>query len=158
MQEVPSGPIKKCKVFFESKQITEIDSETIIIYFASKDGKKTDTMKNLDNKFKFLSHFEKEAKTVGETIRLVPLFLKNYVLYGCIVKENHDDLFSFVAFANCLKSVIKNYRTDGYFYIAFQSEHDDMLNTKILNVMKHTLKDIDIYVCGYTETPSNLED
>ncbi|GJQ70845.1 hypothetical protein Trydic_g768 [Trypoxylus dichotomus] len=151
----PQPKLRKCNVVNILKTLSEIESGTIMIYFGSEDGFETEEIKDLSKKFPYIRNtYRLATKTVGEYIN-TERHKDGYVFYGCIVRKKHTDPFSFVDFQKCLRGIQNRNRRDKYYYIAFQAfmeDGSDLIVSKIINLMRYAMTDVDVYVCW----PENL--
>ncbi|KAG5889537.1 hypothetical protein JTB14_036628 [Gonioctena quinquepunctata] len=127
--------------------LKDIDEYTIILYLSTEDGNVSEEMEELNQRFNFLSNFRQSPKKLGISIRTE---WKNYLLYGCIVRKTVKAPFDFESFAKCLSDINKNNNKDKFEYVALQvvyDETDDILNEKIITLLRDRLKRVDIYMC-----------
>lgn len=150
--------IRNCKVVHETYPIVDIAQETIILYLCSEDGHVTKEMEQLDNKFRFLDHFKRQNKLLGQCVRFDRT--KNYILYGCTVRKGKNDDFQFGAFEKCLREVQKKNNNDKYHYVGIQAvdSRDWSLNLKIINLLRNLMRNVEIYVCWPGELGSQIPD
>lgn len=126
-----------------------IESETALIFFGSEDGSVDNCGRNLDFKFNFLLDYKRQMKRIGDVIRLEK---KREVLYGLIVRQKQNDVFSYVNFEKCLYELRKLLKKDEFVYIgieAFCVNDDKGTMEKVISVMKGVLlaPGLELYVC-----------
>ncbi|KAJ3660383.1 hypothetical protein Zmor_004833 [Zophobas morio] len=144
----PQQRHRNCRVTHETYAIETIDTGTVILYFSSEDEHISDEMRKLDEKFHFLSDFRYAKKAKGNVI--LNTRNQNYLICGCIVKKTERDPFDFIALQKCLSAIQKENRKSKFYYYAFQAmrdETDSCINYKIINILRNSLREVEVYVC-----------
>ncbi|XP_044269461.1 uncharacterized protein LOC123014415 [Tribolium madens] len=156
-EDSPQQKHKNCKVTHETYPIKDIESGTVILYFSSEDEFITDEMRSLDEKFNFLNEFKFGRKSLGSVIFTTKT--TDYLLCGCIVRRRKNDSFDFQAFQKCLQAIQRENRKHKYYYYAFQAfeDKDSTLNQKIINLMRNSLRDIEVYVCWVGDLQKEIQ-
>lgn len=145
----PSLPPRqmKCKVTNALYPLVEIENGTAILYFGTEDGFISEDIEDLDKKFRIIIDYKSTRKQLGDIIHAH----KNndaYSLYGCIVRKTKDAPFDFMSFHKCITQIKK--KNKDYYYVAFQAfldSSDDLIVNKIVNMLRHSLIKLEIYVC-----------
>lgn len=151
---------RKCKVVNVDYPLINIESGTLIIYFGTMDGAITDEMKTLDEKFRILRDYKNNPRTLGKpVVTMTPD--KNFVLYGCIVRNKERDPFNYERFQECLSAIQRENRKLGhnaYSFVALTAVEDgeDLLLQKMLNLLRHSLNNVSIYVCWPKELQNQM--
>lgn len=139
--------ITKCYVKNVPYPLWDIETGTAIIYFGTEDAYVSDDIQKLDHKFRFIHQYKSDNRQLGSVIQS-PVCNGQYKLYGCIVKKNAKDSFNFTSFQKCVETLKKNNR-NGFDYVAFQAfkDSDNVLMSKITNMLRLYLHHVEIYVC-----------
>ncbi|XP_064211328.1 uncharacterized protein LOC661444 isoform X2 [Tribolium castaneum] len=156
-EDSPQQKHRNCKVTNETYPIKDIEAGTVILYFSSEDESITDEMRSLDEKFTFLREFKFARKSLGNVI--FNSKTSDYLLCGCIVRKHKSDPFDFEAFRRCLQSIQKENKKYKYYYYAFQAfeDQDSTINQKIINLMRNSLRDVEVYVCWVGELQKEIQ-
>lgn len=129
-------------------KLDAIEAMTLIVYFGYEDDRiLTDEMRALNSKFRIAIDYSSQRKSIGQVI--ISKNVPNYVLFGCIVRKTKNDQFSFSALQKCMYEVNSKNKELQYEYVGVSKliDDDDVLTEKVLNIMKHTLRFVHIYVC-----------
>lgn len=133
--------------------ITKIDSGTLILYFATAKGDEDLIMKQMSKKFNFLSKFQAHRpKILGDIVYSED---KNWGLCGCIVRNTSSEQISFKSLNKCIQNINKKNKSfgrDAFNYVALQwvdaqQYSDEIVNDKIIMMLRNYLRNVDIYVC-----------
>lgn len=143
--------IRKCLVKNVEKPAVQIEAETAIVYLGSEDGYVTEEIDSLSTKFRTVRRdYTTSNRKLGDVIQTWSND-NYYALYGCIVKKQRDDLFDYISFQKCINRLKTLNRKENMFYfVAFQAfvdKSDDLIITKIVNMLRYSLIGVDIYVC-----------
>lgn len=144
----------QCRLVTQNYHITEIERDTIILYFTTCKGEEDDVMCDLSKKSKFLPSFRKNPKALGDIVFFED-HVQNWGLCGCVVRETASSPLSFRSLQKCLQKVNKKndgYRDERFNYIAIQwldssSYHDELINEKSITVLTTYLRNVTVCVC-----------
>ncbi|KAF2883990.1 hypothetical protein ILUMI_22188 [Ignelater luminosus] len=141
---------KKCPVRNVEKPVVQIEPETAIVYFGSEDGYVSEEVDSLSTKFRTVKRdYTTSNRKLGDVIQTWSD--NNYALYGCIVKKQKDDLFDYISFQKCINRLrTLNSKENKFYYVAFQAfldQSDDLVISKVINLLRYSLRDVEVYVC-----------
>lgn len=134
--------MRKANIVQSEYTLTNIEPETIILYFGTEDGSISSTIRQLDKKFGVLQNY-RHLNKLGEPVRTTKGL---YEIYGCIVRKLEKDRFSFEQFELCLQKIRKV--KCNYFYIAFERAESTLFNDDLITLIKFIFHDLDIYTCA----------
>lgn len=138
-----------CKLKNETYPIEKIEDETIFLFLSPEDRFISDEMKQLNKKFEFAHAFDHFKKVLGNVFFYPTKDVRN-LLCGCIVKQHTEDPIDFVAFGTCLQKIKKENRKYELGYIAmqaFRDQADPCIMFKIINILRNTMHDVEVYIC-----------
>ncbi|KAH1005474.1 hypothetical protein HUJ04_006454 [Dendroctonus ponderosae] len=145
----------KSPLVTRNSHITEIECNTIILYFTTCKGDEDEIMRNLSEKSKYLPEFRKcKPKALGDIVYFEDNS-QEWGLCGCIVRETNSSELSFKSLYKCIQNINKKndgFRENRFNYIATQwvnssSYHDELINEKVITMLTTYLRNVSVYVC-----------
>lgn len=145
--------MRKCYVKHVVQPLTDIQSQTGLVFFGSEDGVTSFEMECLAKKYDYLQEYKNKKKITGDVIKIIN---RNEYLYGLIIRRLHSQQIVYSEFEKCLFNLRKMLKADETVYIGIQGfveNGDQVLTDKLVNLMQNTLQDVEIWVCW----PKELE-
>lgn len=141
MQKNPT--IRRGRVIHEPFGLRQIRPHAIILYIGAESDEVTPAMLELSKKFEFIDEYKEAERELGDPIKIN---FEKYVLYGCIVRKTTYEEVNFIHFQHCIDKINAD-DTNDYLCVAIEDLNNDVLTAKLVNLITHTLTDLDLHIC-----------